>query len=180
MDKYNISSDSFFITIWSPTLNKLAHAFKSFSVQTFCQDVSPLFFCVDLYNVNCAVANMGPEEVPFDLEVLGAIGDSLVGRHKKSTIVVFEDLTLNGWDEGVGKGEACDDFNKHGSQRQESTHGGTECRIFGVDSVTSVWRWDFHKMGQPPRVMMYPVRDFAELGEWSGSRPCKPAKSAST
>ncbi len=44
----------------------------------------------------------------------------------------------------------------------------------------SFWRWDFHMMGHPLRAIMYPVWDFADLGEWSGSQPWRPAKSAST
>ena len=34
-----------------------------------------------------------------------------------------------------------------------------------VDKEISVCKCDFQRMGQPPIVMMYPVRDLAELGE---------------
>ena len=55
-----------------------------------------------------------------------------------------------------------------------------EYSAWRVDSEISDWRNDFHKMGQPPSVRMYPVRDLADDAERSGSLPCKPAKSAST
>ena len=34
-----------------------------------------------------------------------------------------------------------------------------------VDNEISDWRCDFQRIGHPPSVIMYPVLDFAELGE---------------
>ncbi len=50
---------------------------------------------VNLHNGNRAITHVLPEEVPLHLEVLCAVGNALVNSKEESTIVVFEDLTLD-------------------------------------------------------------------------------------
>jgi len=80
----------------SPSLNKSANSFEAFTTQAFSEHVGPLFLSINLDDCDGAVANVRPKEMPFDLEVLRPIGDSLVGGLKKCTVVVFEHTTPNG------------------------------------------------------------------------------------
>ena len=87
---------------------------------------------------------MLPEEVPHHLEVRCAIGNALVNSNKEeSTIVVFEDLTLDRRREGMWEFDTGDNFQDHGAEGQERTHCGAESGVFrlkGVDKEISFWR----------------------------------------
>jgi hypothetical protein len=63
----------------SPTLSKLSNAFENFSVEALGKVVSQLVSGCNLEHFNISVANVVPKEVPFDQEVLGAVGDALLG-----------------------------------------------------------------------------------------------------
>ena len=80
----------------SPSLNKSANSFEAFAIQAFSEHVGPLFLSINLDDCYGAVTNVRPKEMPFDLEVLRPIGNSLVGRQKKCAVVVFEHTTLDG------------------------------------------------------------------------------------
>ena len=75
-----------------------------------------------------------PEEVPFHLEVLCAVGNALINSKEKSTIVVFEDLILDRRREDVWDFDAGNDFREHGAEGQEHTHCGAESGVFGFES----------------------------------------------
>ena len=84
-----------------PSLNESANSFEAFAIQTFGEHVGPLFLSINLDDRDGAVANVRPKEMPFNLEVLRPIGNSLVGRQKKCAVVVFEHATLNGRRKGI-------------------------------------------------------------------------------
>ena len=111
-NKVNVQCSTFDF-IGSPSLNEFSHAFETFAIETFRKDVSPLFLCFNFDNVDSTIADMSPEEVPFDLKIFGAVCDALVCCQKKSTVVVFKDLALDRCDEGVGERKTSHNFNKH-------------------------------------------------------------------
>ncbi len=73
--------------------------------------------------------------MPLHLQIRGAVGDALTyGKEKKGAIIVFEDMTLDCWREGVWEFDAGDDFQEHGAEGQERTHCGAESGVFGLES----------------------------------------------
>ena len=113
----------------SPPLNELAYTFETLAIESFCQIIGPLFQSVDLDNDDGSVTNVRPEEVPLHLKVLRTIGDALVCCQEKGAVVVFEDLASNSRFKSVWQLDACDNLDKHGTERQESAHGGAESRV---------------------------------------------------
>ena len=64
----------------SPTLtSKLSNAFENFSVETLGEIIGQLVYCGNLKHSDVSIANVVPEEVPFDQEVLSLVGDLLLG-----------------------------------------------------------------------------------------------------
>jgi hypothetical protein len=110
----------------SPSLNKSANLFEAFTIQAFSEHVGPLFLSINLDDCDGAVANVRSKEMSFNLEVLRPIGNSLVGRQKKCTVVVFEHTTLDGRCKSIRKLQAINEFKEHGSQREKRSHGGAE------------------------------------------------------
>ncbi len=80
----------------SPTLSKLSNAFENFSVEALGKVVSQLVCSGNLEHFDISVANMVPEEVPLNQEILGAVGDALLGSKQQCAIVVFKDAATNG------------------------------------------------------------------------------------
>ena len=66
----------------SPTLSKLSNTFENFAVETLGKIIGQLLSGRNLENFDITIANVMPEEVPLDKEVLGPIGDALleIGR----------------------------------------------------------------------------------------------------
>ena len=79
----------------SPALDKLADVFEGVTIETFCEIVGPLFLGVNLVNLNGAITDVAPKEMPLHEEVLGSVGDALFGGEGECTIVVFEDSTAD-------------------------------------------------------------------------------------
>ena len=75
----------------SPTLCKLPNAFKSFAVETLGEIIGQLISCCNLQDLDIAVGDMVPKEVPLDQKVVGPIGDALLGRKQRGAAVVLED-----------------------------------------------------------------------------------------
>ena len=61
-------------------------------------------------------------------------GYALVKSKEEGSIVLFEDLTLDGRREGVWEFDAGDDVLEHGAEGQERTHCGAEDGVFGLKS----------------------------------------------
>jgi hypothetical protein len=80
----------------SPTLSKLSNAFENLSVEALGKVVSQLVCGGNLEHFNISVANMVPEEVPINQEILGAVGDALLGSKQQYAIVVFKNAATNG------------------------------------------------------------------------------------
>ena len=81
----------------SPTLTKLSSAFENFSVEALGKVDCQLVCSGNLEHFDISVANMVPEEVPLNQEVLGAVGNALLGsKQQQCTIVVFKDAATNG------------------------------------------------------------------------------------
>lgn len=75
----------------SPTLCELSNVFESFAVETLGEVIGQLVSCGDLQDLDVAVGDMVPEEVPLDLEVLGPISDALLGCEEQGAVVVLKD-----------------------------------------------------------------------------------------
>ena len=112
-----------------PPLNKLADVFKSFSVETFGEIVSPLFFRVDLQNDNIPVVDVTPEEVPLDEKVFGSVGDSLLSGKEKSAVVVFKDTASDRRLELRWKAERGDNFSEERAKRKKRPHTRAQGRV---------------------------------------------------
>ena len=80
----------------SPTLSKLSNAFENFSVEALGKVIGQLVGCGNLEDFNVSIANMVPEEVPLNQEVLGAVSNALLGSKQQCAIVVFKDAATNG------------------------------------------------------------------------------------
>ena len=81
----------------SPTLSKLSNAFENFSVETLVEVIGQLVCDGNLKHFNVSIANnVVPEEVPLDQEVLGPVGDLLVGSKQLSAIVVLKNAATIG------------------------------------------------------------------------------------
>ena len=116
-------------------MHELAYVLESFTVETFSEIISPLFFRVNLQNTDVSVGDMTPEEVPFDKKVLRSVGDSLLGCKKKSAVVVFEDATSNCRFELGWKTKCRDDFSEKGSSEwQKRPHARAEGGVFRFKS----------------------------------------------
>ena len=63
----------------SPTLSKLLNVFENSSVETLGEVIGQLVCCGNLKHFEVSNANVVPVEVPLDQEVLGPVGDSLLG-----------------------------------------------------------------------------------------------------
>ncbi len=113
----------------SPTLSKLSNAFENFSVEALGKIVSQLVSGCNLEHFDIAIANMVPEEVPLNQEVLGAISNALLGSEKQSTVVVFKDSAANGRLEVRWQSQFLADFSKKVTQWQQSPHACTESRV---------------------------------------------------
>jgi hypothetical protein len=74
-----------------PTLNQFANSLKDLTGETFGEVVGALVVGVDFEHEDLTRLHMAPEEVPFDVEVLGTRGETLIGGQNKGAIVVFED-----------------------------------------------------------------------------------------
>ena len=81
----------------SPTLSELSNAFENLAVETLGKIIGQLLSGGNLENFDIAIANMVPEEVPLDKEVLGPIGDTLFRRKKQSTSHCCLQRHDNGW-----------------------------------------------------------------------------------
>ncbi len=78
-------------------MSELSNRFESFAVEALGEVIGQLVSSGNLNHLNVAVANMVPKEVSLDKEVLGPVGNSLLGGSKeKGSIVVFEDTTTDG------------------------------------------------------------------------------------
>jgi hypothetical protein len=105
-----------------PPLNKLSDVLKSFSVETFREIISPLFFRVDLQNDNISIVDVTPEEVPLDEKIFGSVGDSLLGGKEKSAVVVFEDTAPDRRLELRWKSERGDNLGEERTERKKRPH----------------------------------------------------------
>ena len=114
----------------SPTLSELSDTFENFAVETLSEIIGQLLSGGNLENFDITIANMVPEEVPLDKEVLGPIGDTLLGCKKQSAVVVFKDTTTNGRLEAWGKVESIYNFTKEIKKWEQRAHTCTESRIF--------------------------------------------------
>ena len=113
----------------SPTLSKLSNTFENFAVETLGEIIGQLFSSGNFEDFNITIANMVPEEVPLDKEVLGPIGDTLFRCKKQSTIVVFKDTTTDGGLEAWGKVESIYNFTEEITKWEQRAHACTESRI---------------------------------------------------
>ena len=80
----------------SPTLSKLSNALENFSVEALGKVVGQLVSSGNLEHFDISVADMVPEEMPLNQEVLGAVGNTLLGGKQQCAIVVFKDAAANG------------------------------------------------------------------------------------
>ena len=113
-----------------PALHKLSNVFECFSIESFGKVVSPLFFRIDLFNVDLTTLHMAPEEMPLDQEVLGSVCNALFGCEQKGAVVVFEDTATNGRLEYRWKEEDRHQFDEHVTEWNERSHGCAERRVF--------------------------------------------------
>jgi hypothetical protein len=77
-------------------LSKLSNAFKNFAVEALGKVVSQLICSGNLKHFDVSIANMVPEEVPLDQEILGPVSDALRGSKQQCSIVDFKDAAMNG------------------------------------------------------------------------------------
>ena len=80
----------------SPTLSKLSNALEIFSVEALGKAVGQLVSSGNLEHFDISVADMVPEEMPLNQEVLGVVGNRLLGGKQQCAIVVFKDSAANG------------------------------------------------------------------------------------
>jgi hypothetical protein len=114
----------------SPTLSELANALKDFTTfLSLSTIVSHLLLSVDLDDLNSTSLDIGPEEMPLDREVFGGIGKALGVCKQESSIVTFKDSAANGGPDVIWQEDAPNDFNKEGTQWQESKHAGAKGRV---------------------------------------------------
>ena len=62
-----------------PSLNELADALERFSVEALRQVIGALTLGFDFVDLDGAIADIAPEEMPLHKEVLGSVGNSLLG-----------------------------------------------------------------------------------------------------
>jgi hypothetical protein len=79
-----------------PSLNELTDALERFSVEALCQVIGSLTLSLDLVNLNGAVTNMTPKEMPLHKKILCSIRDSLLCCQEQGTIVVFKHAANDG------------------------------------------------------------------------------------
>ena len=79
----------------SPTLSKLSNALKNFSVEALGEVVGQMVSSGNLEHFNTSFANMVRDKVPLNQEVLGAVGNALLGGKQQCAIVVFKDAAAN-------------------------------------------------------------------------------------
>jgi hypothetical protein len=81
----------------SPSLGKLSNAFENFAVEALGKVVGQLI-CGgnNLKHFNVAIKNMVPKEVPLNQEILGLVGDALLGSKQQCSVVIFKDAAANG------------------------------------------------------------------------------------
>ena len=96
----------------SPTLSKLSNAFENFSVEALGKVVCQLVCGGNLEHFDISVANMVPKEVPLNQEILGAVGNALLGSKQQCSIVVFKDAATNGGLEVRWQSQFLADFSK--------------------------------------------------------------------
>ena len=118
----------------SPTLYKLSNAFENFTVEGFGEIIGQLLGCGDLENFDITVADVVPEEVPLDKEVLGPICDALLGCEKQSTIVVFKDTTADCGCDVLRKIQSTNNFSEKVTDWKQSAHAEAESRVFRFQS----------------------------------------------
>ena len=59
-----------------------------------------MVMCVDLEHLNLTRLDMAPKEVPFDVKILSAGSEALVGRKKEGSVVVFQNSSVKASREG--------------------------------------------------------------------------------
>ena len=96
----------------SPALSKLSNTFENFSVEALCEKVGQLVCCGNLEHLDISVANMVPKEVPLNQEVLGPIGDALLGGKQQCSIVVLKNMATDGGLEVRWQRQFLADFSK--------------------------------------------------------------------
>ncbi len=80
----------------SPTLSELSNTFESFAVEALGEVIGQLVSSGNFEHLNIAVANMVSKQVLLDKEVLGPVGNVLLGSKEKGSIVVFENTATDG------------------------------------------------------------------------------------
>ena len=74
----------------------------------------------EIFHVVGVAADMLPEPVPLDQEVLGVVGDALLGGKLMDGMIVLEDVTSHSGMAMGGNGESVGDLKKKVTKRDES------------------------------------------------------------
>ena len=81
-------------------------SFECGTIKTFSKVIGDVVGRFDFVDGDISFGNMGPKEMIFDQEMLGAVGDSLLSSQGQGTVVVFKGAGVDGGTKGMRKAEA--------------------------------------------------------------------------
>lgn len=114
-----------------PSLDKAAVVFKGLTRERLGEVIGSL---VDRFNLDQdELLAVLPEPVPFDQEVLGPVGEALVGGKVEGPLVVLKDSGSDGVREGPRDQQCGNNFIEGSAEREQSSEGVAQGSVFGLE-----------------------------------------------